>query len=214
MGNFFIVGQLTRMTKSTRRHSKEIISAIHLLQAAHVYLNQYSFNQNFAQFLLSCFGYSNTASDLKIRLLHRTQQQHPLSSIFFPRAVIANYDVLYIGNVRISTIHYSRRKKADDSNIIFRHSNASTFGHVCSIFSVNNNQPLLLIDYLETTIPLQCTITSGNTNFSYEHIRHGDTSTKKTCIIEIHDFIEKCAYFQSPEGISYYSRFPTLCHSS
>ncbi len=95
------------------------------------------------------------------------------------------------------------RKKADDRNII-------TFERVCSIFFMNNNQPLLLVDYLETTESLQCTITSSNTDFYYEHIRYGDNSTKKKlCIIEILDFIEKCVYFQSSEDISYYFRFPT-----
>ncbi len=105
-------------------------------------------------------------------------------------------------------------KNADDSNIIFRLNNISTFGRVCSIFSVNNNQALLLVDYLETTEPLQYTITSNNTDCYYEHIRHGDNSTKKTCLIEISDFIEKCVYFQSSKDTSYYFRFPTLCHSS
>ncbi len=149
-----------------------------------------------------------------IRLLHTTQQQHPLSSIYFPQTAITYFDVLYIGNVRISTTRYSHGKKAHDSNIIFRLNNTTSFGRVSSILSIQNNQPLLFVDYLETTEPLKCTISSTNTDFYYEHIRYGSISRKKTCLIEISDFIEKCAYFQPSKNISYFFRFPTLCHSS
>jgi len=191
-----------------------MISGLHLLQAAIVHLNQSSLNFNLTQFLSSHLNYSMSKPDMTIRLSHETKQQHPLPPIFFPQAVIKYFDVLYIGHMRIWTTQYAKQKKADDSSIIFQLNNISTFGRVCSIFSVKDGQPLLLVNYLEKTEPLRCHISSNTLNFHYEHIRCGDNSTEKSCLIEISDFIEKCVYFQPSKNISYFYRFPTLLHSS
>jgi hypothetical protein len=78
--------------------------------------------------------------------------------------------------------------------------------------SGSNEQPLLLVDYFTKTEPLKCV--SGDNTFQYEHIRYADPGTKTTCLIEISDFIEKCVFFQAPNGVPYFYRFPTLRHST
>lgn len=184
------------------------------MQAAIVHLNAMSLTHSLAQFLSSRLSYSRKEIDRNMELLHETQQQHPLPPVFFPQARIKYFDILYIRHVRVSTNQYSRGKKADDSNIIFRLNNIHTFGRISCIFTVENKQPLLLVDYLEQTMPLQYTISSSASTFYYEHIRRGNISSKQTCLIETTDFIEKCVYFESSKDIRHYFRFSSLCHSS
>jgi hypothetical protein len=50
---------------------------------------------------------------------------------------------------------------------------AANRGFIEIFFSVG------LVDYLETTEPLRCTITSSNTHFYYEHIRYGGKTQQK-----------------------------------
>jgi hypothetical protein len=159
-------------------------------------------------------GYSRDGSNRNMELLHETQQQHPLRSVFFSQPRIRYFDVLYIRHVRMSTHQYSKGKKEDDINIIFRMNDINTFGKITCIFTVENGRPLLLVDYLQKTMPLQYTISSNASRFYYEHIRYDNTSTKKTCLIVTTDFIEKCVYFESSKHMNYYFRFPSLCHSS
>jgi hypothetical protein len=137
---YFIIGQITRATKSTRHHAEEIIGGLHLLQAAMFYLKRSSLNINLENFISLNLGYPITKKDFTIRLIHETKQHTPLSSVIFPQAIIKYFDVLYMGNTRISTAKYAEKKKVDDSNIIFRLNNLSTFGIVCSIFFVKNER--------------------------------------------------------------------------
>ena len=81
-------------------------------------------------------------------------------------------------------------------------------------FLVDDKQPLLLVDYLEQTKPLLYTITLSSSELYYDHIRHGNNATRKTCLININDFVEKSVYFSESQNTNYYFRFPTLCHSS
>jgi hypothetical protein len=177
-------------------------------------LNKLSFNCHLSEFLSSRLGYVNKKLQTDIQLLHETQVHHPLASLFFPKSHIKYFNVLYIRQTKITTAQYSKNKKSDDSIIIFRHNNISTFGHVCSIFSVDDKQPLLLVDYLEQTKPLLYTITLSSSELYYDHIRHGNNATRKTCLININDFVEKSVYFSESQNTNYYFRFPTLCHSS
>ena len=65
----------------------------------------------------------------------------------------------------------------------------------CSIFTVQNSPPLLVIDYLEKTELRHCNISYDNGDFYYPHIRHGDGSTVKPYVIQISDVIEKGVLF-------------------
>ena len=91
---------------------------------------------------------------------------------------------------------------------------STCLGDICSVFSVENRQPLLLVNYLEKTDPLQYIISFTGANFHYEHIRHGNTSSQKICLMGTVDFVEKSVYFFASNNISHYFRFPTFCHSS
>lgn len=129
---------MTRRTKSTRRHVEEILHGLHLYQCAIFFLNNSSLNLKLSKFLFSRFGYTNNNTKLNnIVLLHQTKTRHLLPSILFPKGDIKYYDVLYIKRTRVTTKLYAQQKKADDSNIIFRHSNRSFFGHIHSIFSID-----------------------------------------------------------------------------
>jgi len=209
-----VVGKITRATKGTRRHAEEIISALHYFQAAIMHLKRSSLNIYLEKFISTELGYFMGKTDSTIRLMHETNQHHVLSSRFFPQAIIKYFDVLYIGHVRISTVQYADKKKADDSNIIFRLNELPTFGRVCSIFSVKDEQPVLLVDYFEKSQPLQCNLSINADRFQYNHIICVDTTTKKTCLIETSDFIEKCVYFQPSDNVGHFYRFPTLRHST
>ena len=103
-----------------------------------MHLKQSSLNTYLEKFISTELDYSIDNTDSGIQLMHETSQHHALSSKFFPRAIIKYFNVLYIGHLRISTSQYTDKKKADDSNIIFRLNEPSTFGRVCSIFSVKN----------------------------------------------------------------------------
>ncbi|CAF1463411.1 unnamed protein product [Adineta ricciae] len=209
-----ILGKITRATKSTRHHSAEIISGVHLYQGALTHLNKSSINNCLAQFLSSHLGYAGQSFHRDVQVMHETGKQYTLPSILFPSSTIRYFDVIYVRTFRITTTQYAAKKKADDSNIIFRLNNIHTFGNVCSIFSVQNRPPLLLVKYLSKTEPLFCKIISTNADFYLQSVRYGVDSTSRTCVIEAADFIEKCASFRSSDSTCYYFRFPTLTHSS
>ena len=185
-----------------------------MLQEANIHLNRSRPNDNMAIFLSTNLQRSLSKSDSTIRLLHKTNHQHAPPSLLFPLAEINYFGALYIGSVKLSTIHYSENKRADDSNIIFKLNHVTTFGRICSIFTVQNSPPLLAVDYLVKTEPLRCNISYSNNYFCYPHIRHGDSSSAKTCVIQSSDFIEKCVLFQSSNNIGHFFRFPTLHHAS
>ena len=102
----------------------------------------------------------------------------------------------------------------DDSNIIFRYNLTNVFGRITSIFCLTIDHPFLQVDYPQETTAIRCRISADDTEIQYEHVRHGDMSRKQTCLIDITDFIEKCAYLQTSTNDCFFSRISTLTHIS
>ena len=142
-----------------------------------IHLNTSSLNYHLLSFLSSNLGYANKKVNFHVKLLHHTKQQHHLASVLFPGVPITYFHVLCIRKLRISTTEYSKTKNTDDSNIIFRQNNISIFGRVVCIFSVENREPLMSVNYLEKN-PLLCTSSLNSKIIKNEHIRHGDGSTE------------------------------------
>lgn len=71
------------------------------------------------------------------------------------------------------------------------------FRRITSIFCLTIDHPFPLVDYPDRTTAIRCRIGADDMETQYEHVRHGDTSRKQTCLIDITDFTEKCAYLQT-----------------
>ncbi|CAF1570040.1 unnamed protein product [Rotaria magnacalcarata] len=116
-------------------------------------------------------------------------------------------------NMRLCTRSYATNKIADDSNIIFLLDGIEYPGRVRAIFTLDNDEPYLLVAYLRDLNPLTCAINVSE-NFAYPNILYTSTSKQNFTPIEVKDFIEKSTFFRSTADISYFLRFPTLEHCS
>ncbi|CAF2149385.1 unnamed protein product, partial [Rotaria magnacalcarata] len=113
----------------------------------------------------------------------------------------------------LCTRSYATNKIADDSNIIFLLDGIEYPGRVRAIFTLDNDEPYLLVAYLRDLNPLTCAINVSE-NFAYPNILYTSTSKQNFTPIEVKDFIEKSTFFRSTADISYFLRFPTLEHCS
>ncbi|CAM4819408.1 unnamed protein product [Rotaria magnacalcarata] len=116
-------------------------------------------------------------------------------------------------NMRLCTRSYATNKIADDSNIIFLLDGIEYPGRIRAIFTLDNDEPYLLVAYLRDLNPLTCAINVSE-NFAYPNILYTSTSKQNFTPIEVKDFIEKSTFFRSTADISYFLRFPTLEHCS
>jgi hypothetical protein len=204
-----------RINKSTRRHAQELIGNLQLLQEAYFHLNKsVIMNMNFANYLFNQFiGHGSNDSSQNYRLRHESKSDDKVVRLLFPFAKCKYYQTLHIGKIRLCTRSYSEGKAADDSNIIFLLNGVKYPGKVRTIFTVDDGEPHLLVGYLVNLIPLTCEIDEKE-NFVYSNIVSTATSQWNYVPIELKDFIEKCVFFRSPKGISYFLRYPTLEHCS
>ncbi|CAM4833596.1 unnamed protein product [Rotaria magnacalcarata] len=154
-----------------------------------------------------------------IRGQQKGQARHPsknpdeLVRVFFPHSKINFYQTLHIGKLRLCTRSYATNKIADDSNITFLPDGIEYSSRIRAIFTLDNDEPYLLVAYLRDLNPLTCAI-NVNENFAYPNILYTSTSKWNFTPIEVKDFIEKSTFFRSTAGISYFLRFPTLQHCS
>ncbi|CAF4340227.1 unnamed protein product [Rotaria magnacalcarata] len=154
-----------------------------------------------------------------IRGQQNGQARHPsinpdeLVRVFFPHSKINFYQTLHIGKLRLCTQSYATNKIADDSNIIFLPDGIEYSSRIRAIFTLDNDEPYLLVAYLRDLNPLTCAI-NVNENFAYPNILYTSTSKWNFTPIEVKDFIENSTFFRSTAGISYFLRFPTLQHCS
>jgi hypothetical protein len=192
-----------------------MIANLRLMQQAYCHLKDSSFSDTyFATYLLSRFtSWRPTCAQQKFQLRHPSKESDDVVRILFPHSTINFYQTLHIGNLRLCTRSYAEKKIADDSNIVFLLNGIEYPGRIRAIFTIDNGEPLLLVAYLLNLIPFTCAIDT-NENFVYPHIHHTSTSTWNFVPIEIQSFIEKSIFFQSPTGVSYFLRYPTLEHCS
>ncbi|CAF4169948.1 unnamed protein product [Rotaria magnacalcarata] len=154
-----------------------------------------------------------------IRDQQKGQARHPsknpdeLVRVFFPHSKVNFYQTLHIGKLRLCTRSYATNKIADDSNIIFLLDGIEYSSRIRAIFTLDNDEPYLLVAYLRDLNPLTYAI-NVNENVAYPNILYTSTSKWNFTPIEVNDFIEKSAFFRSTAGISYFLRFPTLEHCS
>ncbi|CAF2036691.1 unnamed protein product [Rotaria magnacalcarata] len=113
----------------------------------------------------------------------------------------------------LCTRSYATNKIVDDSNIIFLLDGIEYPGRIRAIFTLDNDEPYLLVAYLRDLNPLTCAI-NVNEKFAYPNILYTSTSKWNFTPIEVKDFIEKSTFFRSTADISYFLRFPTLEHCS
>ena len=123
------------------------------------------------------------------------------------------YNVLYIGNVRLTTHSYSDGKTADDSSILFHLNGNQRFGRIQSIFTADNANPILFVAHLTDQKPLVCPLDDSH-NVEFTAIQISTTTNWSYICVEIDDFIEKTTFFDTDDHQSCFCRFPTLTHSS
>ena len=119
--SFVFVGLLMRTSKSTRRHAQELITNLHLMQAACWHFKDLPvFNTATAIYLFSSFvnRHSNNGQQ-KYKLRHQCTILDTIVHVFFPQSNINTYQTLHIGKLRLCTRSCSEKKLADDSNILF-----------------------------------------------------------------------------------------------
>lgn len=204
-----------RTSKSTRRHAQELITNLHLIQAAHCHLKNLSIsNTSFANYLSFRFFNSHSNYDQeKYQLRHQCKTLDKIVHVFFPFSKINSYQTLHIGKLRLSTRSYSEKKIADDSNIFFLLDGVVYPGRIRTIFTIDDGEPHLIVAYLRELTPLTCAIDEDE-NFTYPHILHTSSSQWNYVPIQLKDFLEKSVFFRSSNGITYFIRFPTLEHCS
>ncbi|CAF4735861.1 unnamed protein product, partial [Rotaria magnacalcarata] len=192
------LGLLMRTNKSTRRRAQEMINNLRMMQEAHYHLhNMSTFNIDFSSYLSSRF-----INRYSIRGQQKGQARHPsknpdeLVRVFFPHSKINFYQTLHIGKLRLCTRSYATNKIADDSNITFLPDGIEYSSRIRAIFTLDNDEPYLLVAYLRDLNPLTCAI-NVNENFAYPNILYTSTSKWNFTPIEVKDFIEKSTFFRS-----------------
>lgn len=78
--------------------------------------------------------------------------------------------------MRTSIVQYTKQEKAGGNNSVFRFNPIDIFSHVYSIFSVQNDQPLISVDHLQKK-SFRYHINSDIENFHCEHIWYGNNIT-------------------------------------
>lgn len=99
------IGQLTRTCKSTRRHTKEMISNLQLLQCAHQHLNDPQMNSVFKKHLFSFTNAKEYVNKENILPSQRTIKVNSLAVELFKPKRIAFFHRLQIGNLTLCNLH-------------------------------------------------------------------------------------------------------------
>lgn len=209
-----VVGILTRTCKSTRRHAQEIINNLHLLQSAHQHLHDPTLDITFKKEILSIIDVDEDISNSNYRTSQKTDKINSFATILFSTKQLNFFHRLQIGRMSLSTYASTIGKYADDSTVVFRIYEKLFMGRIQSIFTlVENSTTFLLIDYPKATDYFTCFVDNSD-DFKYSSIQSCFKKDLSTRLIEPSDIVEKCVYFEHPNGKCYFMRFPNLAHSS
>ncbi len=192
-----------------------MIGNLHLIQGAYCHMQSFiGINTDFANYLSSLFTDNQSNNNSQIcRLCHERKIDDKLVRLLFPYTKIKYYKTLHFGKIRLSTRYYAEGKIADDSNIIFLLDGIEYPGRIRSIFTIEDGEPHLLVAYITNLTPLTCEI-DENENFVYSNIVFTSATRWNYIPIEMKHFIEKSVFLRSPNGVSYFMRYPTLNHCS
>ena len=211
-----LAGALVRSTKGSRNHAQEMIENLHVLQHAKRHSMDRTMSTDFASFLstrLRGLNINNSSNNQCLVLKHKCTQEDQCLRRIFPNAALDFYQVLYLGDTRLTIRSYSHRKTSDDSNILFRMNGSEKFGRIRSIVYVNGASPIFYVAHLRDGSPLVCPI-DASSNFEFTMIQISPSTTWSYTLMNVDDFIEKTVFFESPDRRSCFYRFPNLCHSS
>ena len=104
-------------------------------------------------------------------------------------------------------------KNKTDSNVVFRIQDKLLMGRIRTIFTLaKTDTTFLLIDYTTTVHYFSCFI--NNDELKYSSIYSCLKKDFSTRLVQTIDIVEKCVYFENPNGKCYFMRFPNLEHSS
>ena len=191
-----------------------MISNLQTLQCAHQHLNNATLDVSFKLHLLSLISENWNNDKNYICTSQKTEKVNPFAATLFPQKKLDFFNRLQIGNLVLCTFSSSVFKSADDSNILFRVGDKLSMGRIKSIFTLaQTDNTFLLVDYPTTVNSFTCFV-GNNDEFIYPSIQSCLKKDFSTRLIETIDVVEKCVYFEHPNGKCHFMRFPNLQHSS
>ncbi|CAF4410220.1 unnamed protein product [Rotaria sp. Silwood2] len=199
-----------RSTKSTRRHSLEIMNNLQYLRDAWFHLDDSQMDYSLHSFLSSLINNHETNQRLPVFI----QPRHPvnisdpqISALFSSK--ITYYSTAFIGEIRFTTSNYCHKKSTDDSSIVYRAGDEVHFGRIHRIFTVDDGEVLFQIFSLSSSSDFTCEV--NDEQFYYDEIEIGTiTSGTTICIIKAEQIIEKCVFYLQSNGRATFIRFPNL----
>ena len=210
----YIVGLLTRSTKSTRRHALEMMNNLIYLREACFHLSEFEMYSPLRKFLSNFINNCTTADPLSsvVQPRHSLNIADPRISELFS-GTIKYYSTFFIGKVRFTTGGFCRNKLADDSSIVYQTGSEVHFGRIHRIFSVNDGDLLLQVFTLASPYHFKCETASER--YQYDGIETGMICSGTTIsVINVKQIIEKCVFYLQPNTSATFVRFPNLVESS
>jgi hypothetical protein len=197
-----------------RNQAQEIINNLHIIQYALRHSTDPTMNAGLSQCLRSYLSdRRDEKSNNRVQAHHIQKKEDACVRRLFPDSNIKYFQSLHIGRCRLSTRAYAHGKTTDDSNIVFNLNGNEQFGRIRSIIRVDSNEPLLFVAQLSDTLPLVCSIDDLE-DHTYSRIQISSHNRWSFVLVEVKDFIEKSALYESPDGRCYFFRFPNLTHCS
>lgn len=191
-----------------------MISNLRILQCAHQHLNDPTIDVFFKRQLLSIISESRDNDTTYISTSHKTEKINSFAATLFPQKKLDFFNRLHIGNLLLCTFPSAVSKSADDSTVLFRVGDKLSMGRIKSIFTLSQtDNTFLLVDYPTTVNSFTCFI-GYNDEFIYPSIQSCFKKDFSTRLIQTADVVEKCVYFENPNGKCHFMRFPNLEHSS
>ena len=191
-----------------------MISNLQLLQCAYQRLNDPQMNVSFKSELLSISSQKPQPEKNNICPSRRTPRENALAKLLFPGKKITFFDCLRIRNIRICTVTSAVSKCDDDSTVVFKTTQDFSMGRIQSIFSIDDtNDVYLLIDHPTVFDYFDCEVNNHN-RFRHSSIQSCLKKNFSTRLIEPSNIVEKCAYYECPNGKCEFMRFPNLDHCS
>lgn len=211
---YLCLGLFTNSCKSTRRHAKEMISNLHLLQSAHQQLTDLTLDHSFKNELLSIIHRQQFTEKIRIKPSRTIIKRNPLVESLFPGKKLSYFNRLHINNLLLSTVSGATSKDSDDSTVVFQASGEARMGRINSIFKLDENDNVLLLIDLPTEIEFFTCDIDHNSRFRHCSVQVGRKANETSRLVQPSDIIEKCVYYEEPDGKCHFMRFPNLVHSS
>ncbi len=99
-------------------------------------------------------------------------------------------------------------------NVVFRIEDELLMGRIRLIFTLDDTATTFLVVDYPTVVDYFIRSTNNSDEFRYSSIQSCLKKDFSTLRIETIDIIEKCVYFEDPNGKCHFMRFPNLEYSS